>query len=33
MQNGFGHKEWIENDVDLIPLRDQPRFRALLERL
>jgi len=33
VQNGFGHREWIENDVDLIPLRDQPRFRTLLERL
>ena len=33
VQNGFGHREWIENDVDLIPLRAQPRFRTLVERL
>jgi serine/threonine protein kinase/Tfp pilus assembly protein PilF len=26
-------KDWIENDSDLDPIRDHPRFRALLERL
>jgi hypothetical protein len=26
-------QEWIENDMDLIPLRDQPRFGTLVERL
>ncbi len=30
---GFSHLEWIENDPDLDPLRDQPRFKALLEKL
>ncbi len=33
VRNGFGHREWIANDVDFIPLRDQPRFQALLKRL
>jgi serine/threonine protein kinase/tetratricopeptide (TPR) repeat protein len=31
--NGFGHREWLENDSDLISLRDDPRFEALLKRL
>jgi TolB-like protein/Flp pilus assembly protein TadD len=30
---GMGQKEWIENDPDLDPLRDNERFRALLSRL
>jgi adenylate cyclase len=30
---GFGHREWIANDVDFVPLRDHPRFQALLSRL
>ena len=30
---GYAHKEWIENDHDLDPLRQHPRFQALLERL
>jgi serine/threonine protein kinase/Flp pilus assembly protein TadD len=29
--SGWGHKEWIEHDSDLDPLRDNPRFRTLLE--
>jgi serine/threonine protein kinase/Flp pilus assembly protein TadD len=33
VQNGFGHREWIENDPDLECLRDQPRFRELLSRM
>ena len=32
VQNGFGHWEWIEHDSDLDPLRDQPRFQALVKR-
>jgi serine/threonine protein kinase/Flp pilus assembly protein TadD len=31
--SGMGQKEWIENDSDLDPLRDHPRFQALLMRL
>ncbi len=33
IQGGFGHREWIENDPDLMGLRELPRFRTLLERL
>jgi serine/threonine protein kinase/Flp pilus assembly protein TadD len=31
--NGFGQKEWIENDPDFAFVRDHPRFQALLQRL
>jgi TolB-like protein/Tfp pilus assembly protein PilF len=27
---GFGHWEWIEHDSDLDPLRDHPRFKAVM---
>ena len=33
VQNGFGHREWIENDPDLETLRSHPRYLALLTRL
>jgi tetratricopeptide (TPR) repeat protein len=33
VQNGFGHREWLENDSDLDPLRTDPRFEALKKRL
>ena len=33
LDNGYAHKEWIQNDHDLDPLRDHPRFKELLERL
>jgi adenylate cyclase len=33
IQNGFGHREWTENDSDLNALRNDPRFQALLKRL
>jgi TolB-like protein/Flp pilus assembly protein TadD len=32
MDRGFGNREWFENDPDLDPLRDHPRFRALMDR-
>jgi adenylate cyclase len=31
--NGFAQKAWIENDSDLDPLRDMPRYKALLQKL
>jgi TolB-like protein/predicted Ser/Thr protein kinase len=30
---GFGKRDWIENDPDYDSLRDEPRFKALLEKL
>ena len=33
VQNGFGHKEWIEHDPDLASLQADPRYQALLKRL
>jgi TolB-like protein/Flp pilus assembly protein TadD len=33
IQNGFGHREWLENDSDLESLREDPRFQSLLNRL
>ena len=33
VENGFGHREWIEQDGDLDALRGLPRFQQLLRRL
>jgi adenylate cyclase len=33
IQNGFGHREWLENDSDLNSLRGDPRFEALRRKL
>ncbi len=33
IQNGFGHREWIEHDSDLTSLRNDPRFEALKKKL
>jgi serine/threonine protein kinase/Flp pilus assembly protein TadD len=33
IQNGFGHREWIEFDSDLDSLRTHPRFQALMSRM
>jgi TolB-like protein/Flp pilus assembly protein TadD len=33
IQNGFGHREWLENDSDLDALRGDPRFEALRRKL
>ena len=31
--NGFGHREWLDNDSDLDSLRADPRFQALRSKL
>jgi tetratricopeptide (TPR) repeat protein len=33
VRNGFGQKEWMENDPDLISLRTEPRFKSVLQLL
>jgi TolB-like protein/Tfp pilus assembly protein PilF len=33
IQNGFGHREWLENDSNLDSIRDEPRFQAMLQKL
>jgi adenylate cyclase len=33
IQNGFGHREWLENDSDWDSIRGEPRFQALLRKL
>jgi TolB-like protein/Tfp pilus assembly protein PilF/class 3 adenylate cyclase len=33
IQNGFGHREWLENDSNFDSIRDEPRFQALLGKL
>ena len=33
VRNGFGHKEWIENDPDFKSLHEHPRFQLLLKGL
>ena len=30
VDKGYGHKEWIEHDGDFAPIRDTPRFKAIL---
>jgi serine/threonine protein kinase/tetratricopeptide (TPR) repeat protein len=30
---GFAHREWLLNDADLKPLKNEPRFQALVARL
>ena len=32
-RNGFAHWEWVENDTDLDPIRDDPRFEAIIDRM
>lgn len=33
VEHGYGHRGWLENDSDLVALREHPRFRALLDRM
>jgi len=30
VDKGWGHKSWIEHDTDLDPIRESPRFKAIL---
>jgi adenylate cyclase len=30
VDKGFGHREWIDHDPDLDPLRDNPRFQSIM---
>jgi serine/threonine protein kinase/tetratricopeptide (TPR) repeat protein len=33
VDRGFGHKEWVEHDPDLNPLRDNPRFQTIMKAM
>jgi serine/threonine protein kinase/Flp pilus assembly protein TadD len=33
IQHGYRHKEWIEHDSDMDPIRNHPRFQKLLEAM
>ena len=33
VEKGFGHREWIDNDPDLNPIRDNPRYQAIVDAI
>jgi serine/threonine protein kinase/Tfp pilus assembly protein PilF len=33
VDKGFGHREWIDNDPDLAPLRDTPKYQAIVDAI
>src|SRR5437868_813808 len=33
VQNGFGQREWVENDPALDPIRGDPRYHTILQKL
>jgi serine/threonine protein kinase/tetratricopeptide (TPR) repeat protein len=33
VDKGFGHKEWIDHDTDLDPIRDTARFKAIAQAM
>ncbi len=33
IESGWGSKEWIENDSDLDPIRNHPRFQVIMKKL
>jgi adenylate cyclase len=33
LENGFGQREWLEHDSALDPIRTDPRFEALLQKM
>ena len=33
VDNGFGHREWLDHDTDLDSIRESPRFQALRSKI
>ncbi|MEO7367718.1 MAG: protein kinase [Gemmatimonadaceae bacterium] len=33
VEKGFGHREWIDNDPDLKPLRSSPKYQAIVDAI
>jgi serine/threonine protein kinase/Flp pilus assembly protein TadD len=33
VDKGYGHKDWVEHDPDFDPIRETPRFKAILEAM
>ena len=33
VRGGYTYREWLENDADLVHLREHPKFRALMDSL
>jgi len=33
VDKGFGHKEWLDHDPDLAPIRSNPRFQAIAQAM
>jgi adenylate cyclase len=33
IESGYASLEWIDKDLDLDPIRDQPRFQKALKKL
>jgi hypothetical protein len=33
VDKGFGHREWIDNDPDLEPIRSSPRYQAIVDAI
>jgi hypothetical protein len=33
VDKGFGHREWIDNDPDLAPLRSTSKYQAIVDAI
>ena len=33
VDKGYGHKDWMEHDSDLDPIRESPRFKAIVQAM
>jgi hypothetical protein len=33
VDKGFGHKEWIDNDPDLNPIRTNPKYQSIVDAI